>query len=167
MANDRSDTEFAPAALKWLADLPKEDRRELFVLLAEASRQPGAAAIGFVVVEALPGQEVARIVQDPNRAHRRFVVFSNRSYTDAAFAMVAQALGNREAATAIAGQRQVRVMTGGRLLDADSTVLFELRPPPSELERTSESLGHLKAAAVSQEPIEIPSLGKGSLYRFY
>jgi len=164
------DVEFGAAALKALAQLSKEDRAEVMGSNARAAarHELGPFSIGFVILDGdLPSNAVALIVEDPNKQGARFVVFSNRNYNDAVFAMVSEALQAPEGVAAIARHGRVRVTSRATVVDNESNTLFELRPPPVELTHTSGTLLHLKEVAASVAPIEIANLGKGNLYRFF
>lgn len=169
MANEPSDVLVGRGALKVWAEMSKEDRAHAMAAFAREAPKLAASQprLGIVVLDqSLPPNTAASIIPDPKHEGGRLVVFARESYNDAVLAMVTQTLGDAKAHDLVKQNDRLHVTTSATLTDKDRQPLFQLSQPDVELARTSGMLADLMAVATSVAPIEIPGLGKGTIYRF-
>lgn len=169
MENEPSDVRVGRDALKVWAEMSKEERAQAMAAFAAEGGGAGdiPSTLGIVVLdEDLPLSTAAAIIPDPERTNGHLVVLAQGSYSDAVFSMVTQTLAHAETSGLVKRHSQLRVTTSATLTNEKMDPLMELRPPDAELTRTSATLYHLMAIATSAKPIDVPNLGKGTVYRF-
>jgi hypothetical protein len=167
MAKEPSDVVFGREALKAWAAMSAHDReqaRAAFRSVAPEVPEPTLAVI--VLDEDLPGNSVASIVGDPISSDRQVLVFSRRTYNDAAFVMATDALASYKTKELLGRFGRLDVTTGATVVSPDRKSLFELQRPDPSLLSATENLTHLVTVATSSESVEVPNLGRGKIYRF-
>jgi hypothetical protein len=168
MGEEQRDTLFGLEALKAWAELSAEEReqaRKAFRFVAPDMIERPAPLVVLVLDEDLPADTVAIIVAYPGNSDRPMLVFSRRTYSNAAWVMAGHVQNSKKANALLRHFGRLDVTAGAMVVGPDRNVLLELEIPHQSLWATGD-LSELSTVATSTESVDVPDLGRGQLYRF-
>jgi len=168
VAEEQSDTVFGPEAVKVWAEFSAEEHeqaRKAFRFVAPDMIERPVPLVVLVLDDDLPADSVAIIIADPGNSDQPMLVFSRRTYNNAAWGMAGHVQTSRKANALLRHFGRLDVTAGAMVVGPDRNTLLELEMPHQSLWESGDLTG-LITAATSSESVDVPDVGRGQLYRF-